>query len=188
MNAIDYSPDGNALVFGRGDGSIEFFNVKSGKVKRTIKGHKEGVLTLSYSPDGYILVSGSMDKTIKLWDAKSGKLKQILKGHKEAVSALSYSLNDFSLISGSWDTSIKLWTPAMLQTQNLFYKYDSKQVSDALKFLWEMGLDDDLAFIYKSRDYDDSRFRFLLDSPAKGKTKVDQLIQWLEDKKAYKKQ
>ena len=63
----------------------------------------------------------------------------------------------------------------------------------------EMGLDDDgLTFTHKvrkptlypkqSRYYADTQYLPLLAYPPKGKTKADQLIQWLEDNKAYKKQ
>jgi hypothetical protein len=78
------------------------------------------------------------------------------------------------------------------------YLYDPNQVSAALQFLWEMGLDDDFTFVHKvkkptlypvqGRYYADTEFLPLLDYPPEGKTKADQLIQWLEERKADKKQ
>ena len=197
VNSLIYSPNGGVLASGLKDGAIKLWDANTGKLKRTLKGHDALVISLSYSPDGGVLASGAKDG-IKLWDANTGELKQTLKGHERGVYSLSYSPDGSVLASGS-ENGIKLWTPSILQTQALFYQYDPKQVSAALQFLWEMGLDDDgLTFVHKVRKpnlypiqgryYGDTQFLPLLDYPAKGKTKADQLIQWLEDKKAYKKQ
>ena len=43
------------------------------KLRNTLKGHTQQVLTVSYSPDGMTLASGSVDKTIKLWGLKKAE-------------------------------------------------------------------------------------------------------------------
>ena len=207
ITSLSYSPDGILATGSLGDGTIKLWDANTGKLKKNLKGHSSGVGSLSYSPNGSVLASGSGDETIKLWDAKTGELKQTLKGHGSKITSLSYSPDGsvlaseetYGIINEARYGIIKLWTPSILQTQALFYKYDPKQVSAALQFLWEMGLDDDgLTFVHKIRKpnlypiqgryYGDTQFLPLLDYPAKGKTKADQLIQWLEDRKAYKKQ
>ncbi len=186
VNTLSYSPDGDILASGSDDQTIKLWDSQTGKLKQTLKGHTGSVNALSYSPNGGILASGSDDQTIKLWDSQTGQLKQTLQGHKEGVTILSYSPNGFLTSSG--ENEIKHWTPVMLKTQALFYKYNPQQVSVELQFLWEMGLDDDFTFVHKVRTANKTQFLPLLNYPPKGKTKTDQLIQWLEDKKAYKKQ
>ena len=195
---LSYSPDGRVLASGSKDNAIKLWDTQSGELKQTLRGHEDTVYALSYRPDGVVLASGSWDKTIKLWEIKSGdyQLKQTLKGHETSVLALSYSPDGNVLASATENGVIRLWTASMLKTQDLFYKYDPKQVSAALQFLWEMKLDDDgLTFVHsvrkpslyprQGRYYADTHFLSLLDYPDKEKTKTDQLIQWLENKQAY---
>ena len=40
----------------------------SGQEKATLRGHTDGVYSVSFSPDGTTLASGSADSTILLWD------------------------------------------------------------------------------------------------------------------------
>lgn len=199
INALSYSPNGKTLSSASDDKTIRLWDVKSGEMKQILKGHKGRVFALCYNADGSILASGSEDTHIKLWNVISGELKQTLRGHEESIFALSYSPDNSTLISGSEDTTIKFWTKSMLNTQDLFYKYEPNVVSNALQFLWEMGLDDDkltiihkpsILSLYDEHDnlYAGIQYPPLLAYSLKGKTKADQLIQWLEDNKAYKKQ
>ncbi|MEH2303757.1 WD40 repeat domain-containing protein [Nostoc sp.] len=43
----------------------------TGKVKRTLNGRSDAVLSVTISPDAKILASGSADQTIRLWDLKT---------------------------------------------------------------------------------------------------------------------
>ena len=199
VNALIYSPDGNVLASASDDKTIKLWDAKTGQLKQTLKGHKDKVEALSYSTGGNVLASGSSDQTIKLWDVNTGQLKQTLKGYESWVNALSYSPDGSVLASGSGDKTIKLWDKYALMTQDLFYKYDPKQVLVALKFLWKMGLDEDtLEIVHKVRtpalypnkqgyyySHDMDKFMPLLEMPKEGEVKADQLIQWLKDQCAY---
>jgi len=50
------------------------------KLRHTLKGHTDWVLSVRYSPDGKMLASGSMDETIKLWDARQARNGQLSRG------------------------------------------------------------------------------------------------------------
>jgi WD40 repeat protein len=68
--SLALSPDGKLLAsVGHGHGvPIRLWDVASGEVKASLKGHDQIVQCLAFSPDGKLLASGSDDMTIKLWD------------------------------------------------------------------------------------------------------------------------
>jgi WD40 repeat protein len=82
------------------------------KLRDTLQGHKDVVLSVAFSPDSKTLASSGQDKTIKLWDVATGKAKDTLMGHTGTVGCLAYSRDGKTLASGSFDKTIKLWDVA----------------------------------------------------------------------------
>jgi WD40 repeat protein len=66
--AATFSPDGRTLATGIEDGLILILEVATGKVRRTLKGHRGPVGRLAFSDDGLLLVSESSDGTALVWD------------------------------------------------------------------------------------------------------------------------
>ncbi|ODS32228.1 MAG: NTPase, partial [Candidatus Scalindua rubra] len=71
--AVSFSPDGRFLASGSVNYTINIWEMPSGKLIKTLKGHTDSVWAISFSPDGRFLASGSSDKTIKLWDMPQGR-------------------------------------------------------------------------------------------------------------------
>ena len=67
--SVAISPDGQRLVTGSFDKTVQLWDAVSGAHLNTFKGHSEAVLSVSYSQDGTRIASGSNDNTIRLWDA-----------------------------------------------------------------------------------------------------------------------
>ena len=71
----------------------------------------------------------------------------------------------------------------------LLREFDPAEVAEALGFLWELKLKH-LNFAYHSyniKNENTRKFSSLLDAPQPDETKMDQLIRWLEERKAYRK-
>eukprot|EP00607_Mallomonas_marina_P007793 CAMPEP_0182418852 /NCGR_PEP_ID=MMETSP1167-20130531/3204_1 /TAXON_ID=2988 /ORGANISM="Mallomonas Sp, Strain CCMP3275" /LENGTH=318 /DNA_ID=CAMNT_0024593293 /DNA_START=212 /DNA_END=1165 /DNA_ORIENTATION=- len=60
-------PDGSRFITGGSDLWLREFNVESGELLRTFKGHHGPVRCVRYHPNGSVVASGSEDGTIRLW-------------------------------------------------------------------------------------------------------------------------
>jgi WD40 repeat protein len=103
---IVFSPDGKSLVGGRDD-RILFWDVYSGKVIHTIKGHTGKVVSVGFSPDGNWLASASLDRTIRVWSMPSGELDRIIED--DSIKIIGFMKQSEKLVSGGADQTIRIW-------------------------------------------------------------------------------
>jgi WD40 repeat protein len=108
VNSIVFSPDGNTLVSGDQAGTINIWDVNSGKIKSRLKANQTwGENSIAISPDGNSL-GFCVGYSIIIWNLKSGKIEQLLKGHKRFIRSIVFSPDGKTLASSS-DDVIKLW-------------------------------------------------------------------------------
>ena len=74
-----------------------------------LKGHNDGVSSLSCHPNKKIFASGACDKRIIIWDLISGSIIKILEGHTDNIERVEFSHNGKYLLSASADNSIIIW-------------------------------------------------------------------------------
>jgi serine-threonine kinase receptor-associated protein len=70
---LSLSPDGTKIMAGASDLDLREFDVRSGEVLRTFKGHHAPIRCVKYHPSGNIVASGSEDGTIRLWGLKEAE-------------------------------------------------------------------------------------------------------------------
>ena len=140
--------DSNILASGSTDKTIKVWNLSTGKLIHTLKGHTQSVTSLAMSPgakgDSPILISGSADRSIKIWDLSTGELVRNLEGHTQSITSLAINpanrlSNNKTFASGSTDRTIKIWnrsTGELISTlsndgeavSSLAYSWDGKTI------------------------------------------------------------
>ena len=107
--AVNQMTDGRTLACAGLEPVIYLWDVAEGRLRTTLVGHSEIILSLAFSPDGQTLVSGSQDYSIKVWDVSSGHEKSTKVGHTGPIYAVVFTPDGKTLASASYDKTAKLW-------------------------------------------------------------------------------
>jgi WD40 repeat protein len=105
-----FTPDGSTLIsVDQGDSKGKFWDVATGKEKRTF----DGRMAVAITPDGNTLASRTEDGANKLWNVATGKETATMKGASAHWIALAFSPNGKLLASGRYGGGVvKLWDVA----------------------------------------------------------------------------
>jgi eukaryotic-like serine/threonine-protein kinase len=116
--ALAVSPDGGQVATTAGKwnkekqfwlGEIAIYDIKTGKLTKSIKGHGEPIEAMAFHPDGKKLATASNDGTAKVWNLGDGKELFTLKGHTGPVASIAYSADGKLIATGGDDKTVKLW-------------------------------------------------------------------------------
>ena len=101
INALAFSPDGSTLASASTDGTIRFWNIKTGDALAPhITGHTEWVKGVAFSKDSSTLASVAFNGAINFWDVKtSQRTDRQIAGHRDWLATLAFSLDGTKLAS-----------------------------------------------------------------------------------------
>lgn len=105
-----------AMATGTRDGIVRLWDLRIGKVVRSLQAHENAISTLQF--DSSLLVSGSYDKTVKIWDLGSGSVIDNYT-YDNAVSSLSFDDKNITIATNDA-------TPRVINRENgKHWEFDS---------------------------------------------------------------
>jgi WD40 repeat protein len=93
---------------------LQFFDVHSGQIIRSIPAHPSAILDIQMDED--FVYTCSIDRTVAIWNRTTGARESILYGHLKAVYQIQ--LYDNMLISAGKDKTIRFWDPRIKDDLN----------------------------------------------------------------------
>ena len=108
VEALAFSPDGEFLAAGDGEGSVKIWDVQKRDVIAQLQGDTVRIYALDFSPDGRTLASAGYDGFIKLWAVSDWALLGTLE-NKGTVFSLDFSANSKVLASTGYEV-VTLWS------------------------------------------------------------------------------
>lgn len=108
--SLCFSPNGALLASGNTSGTVQLWDIQSGRLYRSFPGATDYVISLCFSRDGQSLASGSNDGTVKVWrlDADDA-VPRVIPAHTDYVNDLHFSGDGKLLASASSDGTVKVW-------------------------------------------------------------------------------
>ena len=88
---LNLSRDGKTLITAGADGNIRIWNITTGQVERTLRGHTNSLYKADFSPDEKFLASSSRDRTARIWDVSTGRELYKLTGFRCSVKSVAFS-------------------------------------------------------------------------------------------------
>jgi WD40 repeat protein len=127
-SALAISRDGQTLVSGGTDKAIKVWDLKTGRLQKTLQSDSGKVNAVAISPNGKTIVSGSADHMVRIWDLASGR-SRMLAGHPGEVTQVEITPDGKTAVSGGfgaikqWDLvtgKLKATFPKVARTQTKF--------------------------------------------------------------------
>jgi WD40 repeat protein len=130
--SIAFSPDGNTMVVGCTDGSVQMLNADTGEVIRSWTRHTGPVECVTFSSDGITVASGGSDCAIHVWHVATGMLLHHLEGHLGTITSVTFSPDGKLLLSKCKADLIFLWEVGTGKGTREFITKNGKYCLDAV--------------------------------------------------------
>ena len=139
MQSVAYSYIGNYLASGGDEGIIKLWDPITGKLLKTLVGHKEMVNSVAFSPTDNYLISASLDRTIKVWNVAKEEVLHTFVGHTDWVRQIACHRSGDEIGSISSDGSVKRWDLHPTLVQGTQFEHAQGLTYDQLQYIHDNG-------------------------------------------------
>jgi WD40 repeat protein len=111
VNEARLSPDGKYIAVGRTGNNAKLLDFKTGKISRTLRGHRRMVISLAFSADGKYLATGGLDGQAIVWNVETGDSVMVAKlpDEKNAIYSVDISADNKFLATADWGGLVVIW-------------------------------------------------------------------------------
>jgi WD40 repeat protein len=114
--ALDVAPDSRTALLIFHSGEMQWRDLISGRLLRSVQGRKAAKHTAVFSPDGrtFAVVAGEGDEptTMSVYERITGRERSVRTFPRQEVTALTYSPDGSTLATGHDDGTVLLWPTA----------------------------------------------------------------------------
>jgi len=107
--ALAFSSDGRWLASAGAGRVVVLWDVVSGQLVKTLRGHEDVVRGLVFAPDGVTLASADHAGTVRIWNTRAGTLTRTLRGAGAGFHGVSISVDGKLVAAGSHDGTVRIW-------------------------------------------------------------------------------
>ncbi|MDQ1286661.1 MAG: serine/threonine-protein kinase PknK [Actinomycetota bacterium] len=110
---IAYSPDGTVLASGGAGRTVRIWDLRSRRVRQTLKGPAGSVFRVAFRPGTYAgglqVAGGGIDPQIRIWNTVTGATTTTLTVPGGGVRTLAFSPDGTAIAAGGWDGAVRVW-------------------------------------------------------------------------------
>ncbi len=109
--SLAFNPEGNLLVSGDQDGSVELWQLTDEYQLQYLKmlmGHHHSISTMAFGRK-HLLATLSHGENIKLWNVESGKLLRVIEGYSRLIGANAFRPDNKQLLQGDASGKVRVW-------------------------------------------------------------------------------
>jgi len=108
IQSLAFSPNGQTIASGGDTQLVKLWNVNTGKVTKTLKGHDKPIDWVGYSPDGKTLASAS-EGVVKLWDPSTGEARLSINTGEKGIPTVVFSPDGKRLATLDGNDELVFW-------------------------------------------------------------------------------
>jgi WD40 repeat protein/tRNA A-37 threonylcarbamoyl transferase component Bud32 len=132
VGVLVFSPDGKKLIVSTSQDVIRAWDIETGEIINTFRGHTDRILVMTVSPDGTRLASGGSGNNIKLWDLGTfDDLSQVISRSDSKFGDSSLSPDGTQLATRNAWGGIDIWD---LKTSGMLARFESQELLNARSF------------------------------------------------------
>lgn len=107
VRSISFMKNNSRLLLTASDDQLmNVYDLDSGHVAKTFRGHEGLVLSAAASDDSEFIVSGGSDRTVNIWDRRMAEILHSFKGHRDSVWGTTFTVKGAKTVAVSDDGSI----------------------------------------------------------------------------------